>query len=250
MFKVAETSVLLKYPGDDLEEGKEMASDELWTKLERNFDATMPFVEQTIDRWNSQTQVLGNLKKNAKSHFNQTIVAQVNSMLSQTDQHKRIIDKTQLKREVYRVLGHGPEDFHQERDSNIYNDQDFYQVLLGDFLQQNEDDGSEEENLDPEQQERERHYLGNADLGLTRKAMARKAAIKVQPKKDVDRKASKNRKIKYVVHDKILNFMPARENLQKMEGKTAIVGNLFGRRLLAKADDKKRTETDDGVRLI
>lgn len=29
-----------------------------------------------------------------------------------------------------------------------------------------------------------------------------------KPKKDVDRKASKNRKIRYNIHPKLLNFMP------------------------------------------
>ena len=30
-------------------------------------------------------------------------------------------------------------------------------------------------------------------------------------RKDVDRKASKNRKLRYQVHHKLLNFMPARD---------------------------------------
>ena len=63
--------------------------------------------------------------------------------------------------------------------------------------------------------------------------MARKAMMKQQPKKEVDRRASKNRKIKYVVHDQILNFMTPRENHNKIEGRNAIVENLFGR-ILAK----------------
>ena len=72
MFKIAETNVKLKYPADDLEEGKEeLPLDELWQKLDKNFSLTLPFIEQTIDRWNSQTQVLGNLKQSSqkKSHF-------------------------------------------------------------------------------------------------------------------------------------------------------------------------------------
>ena len=46
--------------------------------------------------------------------------------------------------------------------------------------------------------------------------------------KEVDRKASKNRKIRYVVHDKILNFLTPTDNLAVLEGRDAIVTNLFG----------------------
>jgi hypothetical protein len=88
---------------------------------------------------------------------------------------------------------------HADKDPHLFNDQDLYQFLLGDFLQEHEeDDGSDAGSQDDE---REKHYLGNADLAMTKKAMARKALLKQQPKKDIDRKASKNRKIKYVVHD-------------------------------------------------
>lgn len=126
MFKVAETSIALKYPEDALEETKELKTDDLWQCLDRNFTQTLPFIEQTIDRWNSQTQVIGNLKKNKQSHFQQTIVSQVNSLLAQSDFRQRTIAKTQLKRDAYRVLGCGPEDLHAERDPNLFNDQDLY----------------------------------------------------------------------------------------------------------------------------
>ena len=75
--------------------------------------------------------------------------------------------------------------------------------------------------------------MGNADLNLTKKILAKKKALKAQqqPKKDVDRRASKNRKIRYVVYDKILNFMPPKENLSLFEGKNAIINNFFGKKI-------------------
>jgi hypothetical protein len=120
MFKISETNIALKYPPE--EESKELKTDELWKCIEKNFTQTLPFIEQTIDRWNSQTQVIGNLKKNKQSHFSQTIVSQVNSLLAQSDFRTRTVAKTQLKRDVYRVLGRGPEDLHADRDPNLFND--------------------------------------------------------------------------------------------------------------------------------
>lgn len=46
----------------------------------------------------------------------------------------------------------------------------------------------------------------------------------------MDRRASKNRKIRYVVHEKILNFLMPQQNLAALEGKEALVANLFGRK--------------------
>lgn len=114
-------------------------------------------------------------------------------------------------------------------------------------MQEHDDAGSEAGSQDDD---KEKHYLGNADLGLTKKAMARKALMKQKPKKEVDHRASKNRKIKYVVHDKILNFMPSRDNSSKVEGREAIVSNLFGRRIEPPSQRKRQFNTEDAVRLI
>ena len=66
---------------------------------------------------------------------------------------------------------------------------------------------------------------------MTRKFLQRRQQMKEQgakAKKEVDRRASKNRKIRYVVHDKILNFLNPQQNLQAVEGRQALVANLFG----------------------
>ena len=68
---------------------------------------------------------------------------------------------------------------YSERDANLYNDQDFYQVLLADFLQANEDAVSDNESQD----ETEKRYLGNADLNITKRLLERKKSMKTQPKK-------------------------------------------------------------------
>lgn len=48
-------------------------------------------------------------------------------------------------------------------------------------------------------------------------------------KKEVDRKASKNRKIRYVVHEKIVNFMTPQDNLSSIhDGRESVLQSLFG----------------------
>ena len=73
-------------------------------------------------------------------------------------------------------------------------------------------------------------------------------------KKEVDRKASKNRKIRYVVHDKIVNFMTPLENLYLTVGKDNIVANLFGHsngkaEINGKDKDSKKKQKMNGKRL-
>ena len=99
--------------------------------------------------------------------------------------------------------------------------------MLSDFLAAHEYD-----EVDDEADEEQRKLLGNADLSLTQRFLQKKQKMKEsagqQVKKEVDRKASKNRKIRYVIHDKIVNFLVPLENLTLFEGREAIVTNLFG----------------------
>jgi len=77
-----------------------------------------------------------------------------------------------------------------------------------------------------------------------------KEAAGNQVKKEVDRRASKNRKIRYVVHDKILNFMTPLENLKLFEGRDAICSNMFGVRHETSALKKPAVKSGDDVKLI
>ena len=47
-------------------------------------------------------------------------------------------------------------------------------------------------------------------------------------KKEVDRKASKQRKIRYIVHEKLVNFMVPQDNLALGESREAVLRSLFG----------------------
>ena len=80
--------------------------------------------------------------------------------------------------------------------------------------------------------------MDGADLGMTQRFLEKRRKLQdagsVQVKKQVDRRASKHRKIRYVVHEKIVNFMTPLDNLQLMGGvgddssKQSILQSLFG----------------------
>ena len=114
--------------------------------------------------------------------------------------------------------------------------------------------------------EGERRLLGNADIGMTQSYLRKKQRMKEaaggesKRSKEVDRKASKNRKIRYVVHDRILNFLTPIDNLAVLEGREAIVANLFGvstSKVRNSGDSKKPSkkskkadEVKDAVKLL
>ena len=79
-------------------------------------------------------------------------------------------------------------------------------------------------------------YADGADLGMTQRFLERRRKLQeagqTKEKKEVDRRASKHRKIRYVVHQKIVNFMTPQDNLALMGGdettKDNILLSLFG----------------------
>ncbi len=62
-------------------------------------------------------------------------------MLNEEETKAKLVDKLHLKRDSYKVLGRAADDILNERDNNIYNDFDFYQMMLKDFLNSNEEGG-------------------------------------------------------------------------------------------------------------
>jgi len=56
MFRISETDVKLKYPREE-DEDDDLDTDRLWRKLDQNFSQALPFIEQTVDRWNSKTML-------------------------------------------------------------------------------------------------------------------------------------------------------------------------------------------------
>jgi len=73
LFTISETKIDLALP--------ESESD-LYLTVDRNFDQILPFVNETIDRWNSRTTTAKNLGAKSKQ-FGKTILEQVESILNE-----------------------------------------------------------------------------------------------------------------------------------------------------------------------
>jgi len=103
----------------------------VWNTLESNFKNTLPFIEETINRWNERNQTVQTKQKGA---LNKTIISQVSQTLNDRDLRSKAVKKTQFKRATYRVLGADRTGVDDEYDLNLFNDYDLYQSMLSDFL--------------------------------------------------------------------------------------------------------------------
>ncbi|KHJ91733.1 TRAUB domain protein [Oesophagostomum dentatum] len=123
----------------------------------------------------------------------------------------RLLKRTRTKKsDVERIGGN----LEAEEDEEIYDDDDFYQVLLKELI-----DRKTSTTQDPVAMTR---YL----LALHRNAEVEKQAVK---KKYVDHRASKDRKIKYLPIPKLVNFYPALPELVEWshESRNELFKSLF-----------------------
>ncbi|GAB5586550.1 rRNA-processing protein bfr2 [Umbelopsis nana] len=170
--------------------------DKLWDDMSQMNELFTSYRNATIEKWGNKVQIASGIPLNKKfKAFDQNIMTQVSSILGDNE---RLVKRTQLKRTEYQPLGKespAKEDAKEasevdghlaDHDSEIFDDNDFYQQLLKELIESRMVDTD-----DP------------IALGM------RWAALKQnkQKKKTVDTRASKGRRLRYHVHEKIQNFM-------------------------------------------
>ncbi|KAL6560483.1 hypothetical protein OROGR_004042 [Orobanche gracilis] len=183
--------------------------DEEWLQISQMQSRMAVFRNKSIDKWQRKTQVItGAAAIKDKLHaFNQSVSEQVASYMRDPS---KMIKGMQQNRSAIAVFGNvldstetiKQEENYADGDPELLDDSDFYQQLLKEFF----------ETIDPSSSE-------TAFYALKR--------LQTKKRKIVDRRASKSRKIRYNVHEKIVNFMaPRPADLPPMASK--LFENLFG----------------------
>uniref|UniRef100_A0A1D2A909 Protein AATF n=1 Tax=Auxenochlorella protothecoides TaxID=3075 RepID=A0A1D2A909_AUXPR len=169
----------------------------LWRCADAWYEATKPFQDASIDRWQRKTLVAGgNLKA-----LNQPVSHQVAQLMQASD---AVIERTQLERDQTGVIGQPIQPQQAagskpgDRDPETFDDTDFYSTLLKEFLESTE-----------------------------APALTSQKYAGTKKRKIVDRRASKGRKIRYNVQEKLVNFMASRESGSLVLA-SQLFGNLFG----------------------
>lgn len=190
-------------------------------KLDGDFADFKDYRNTTISKWYDRTKVLTPGSKNLKlPAFD--IIRNIEGVLSNKDE---LIKKTQLYKGGYEIIGmknttstarlndadrSNPES-KPVHCSEIYDDTDFYHTQLRELIEFKTNTST-----------------NPADMT---KQFVELQKLRNKIKKVVDTRASKGRKIRYAVHNKMVNFMARNDPTEwSTEAKTELFSSLFGSR--------------------
>lgn len=157
--------------------------------ISQNHKQFVQFRDSVIQKFDDKTKISsGKSNKGAQS---QSVLKQIEFVLNDRE---KLTKRTQLKRSNYKTLGKASvnemdqDGRHiQDYDAEIFDDDDFYQQLLREVIE-----SKCAENTDPVQLSRQWAQLQN---------------MRSKMKRNIDTRATKGRRIRYVVHQKLVNFM-------------------------------------------
>lgn len=202
-------------------------SSSLWKTMQEYEAVNIPKRRATLTKWSQKTNPTTALPRAGR--FSQTPSQQ--PLTSTLDQHlsgpnaEKLVQRTRIPRSCAPIQASS----RVPSDPTIYDDADFYTLLLRELVDQRMADSS---------------AAGPAPLAaISSNGISLPSSRRFKVKKSVDTKASKGRKMRYTVHEKLQNFM-APEDLgtwgERQRGE--LFGGLFGRRVRLGED-----EGGDGV---
>ncbi|KAF1999226.1 TRAUB-domain-containing protein [Amniculicola lignicola CBS 123094] len=198
-------------------------SPEIWSTLQSSDSASLPHRNATLEKWSTKTRSasLANQKSTLSTSATQTLTSVLASTLSNPT---RLIAKTRIPRSCAPLQS----STNIQSDEHIYDDADFYGLLLKELLEARSSSLSNTGVAE---------FVVQAPWQVAREAKTRKV---------VDTKASKGRKMRYTVHEKLQNFMAVEERGSWGERqREELFGSLFGRRVgLGEEVEEEEGESD------
>jgi protein AATF/BFR2 len=206
--------------------------EEIYKIINPLFDNILRISEKIINIWyrktlvysfksNTGNKMLKILNNNFCEHIKSNIESNFASMRKNTmkkSQNEKILGKRHRSTDEY--------------DNEIYNDNDFYSYLLKEFISNKEDVNTNDS--------------ANSRYDLTLQYLLNRQ--KEKKNKNVDTRASKNRKLRFDKHEKIINFMVPMPNHNVNFGRDEIVFSIFG--INKRKQNKNDEEEDIGIQLI
>ncbi|KAK4696906.1 protein AATF/BFR2, partial [Lecanoromycetidae sp. Uapishka_2] len=202
-------------------------SSSLWSEMQQQDSSSLANRRATLTKWSQKTNPAAALTRTNK--FSQTPSQQ--PLTSVLDQHlsgsnlEKLVQKTQIPRSCAPLQATA----HTTSDPHIYDDADFYTLLLRELVDQRMADSNAPA------------YNGAAD---PLPVLVSQKDFKI--KKVVDTKASKGRKMRYTVHEKLQNFMaPDYRGSWGERQRAELFGSLLGRKVQMGEDEDVESGGDD-----
>ncbi|KFY04978.1 hypothetical protein O988_00366 [Pseudogymnoascus sp. VKM F-3808] len=186
---------------------------DIWAAIQASESQSVPKRQATLAKWSARVRntAAAPISRKLNTVAEQSIVDVLSEQLSGSNA-ERLIKRTQMPRSCAPIQVKAK----ITEDENIYDDADFYQLLLKELVDQRMVDSS-----------------SAPSMGAGGQPIAQWAAAKeARTKKNVDTRASKGRKMKFTVHEKLQNFMaPEDRGLWEPEAIDRFFGTLLGQKM-------------------
>ncbi|KAM0277746.1 hypothetical protein ACHAQH_005607 [Verticillium albo-atrum] len=194
----------------DKKRKRDTSTEALWAALQETDARAAKHRRKVLDTWSSKTRnATVEVKSRNLVSSQQSLVASLEDQLFNSD---RLLKRARTPRSCAPVQVAAK----INEDTTVYDDADFYQILLKELVEQRTSDET----------------AAQASGGAL--ATVRWAAMKeARTKKHVDRRASKGRKMRFNIHEKLQNFMaPEDRRGWEQEAIDRLFGTLFGQRMV------------------
>ncbi|PNH45756.1 hypothetical protein VD0004_g2189 [Verticillium dahliae] len=208
----------------DKKRKRDTSTEALWAVLQETDARAAKHRRKVLDTWSSKTRnATVEVKSRNLISSQQSLVASLEDQLLNSD---RLIKRARTPRSCAPVQVAAK----VNEDASVYDDADFYQLLLKELVEQRTSDET----------------AAQASGGAL--ATVRWAAMKeARTKKHVDRRASKGRKMRFNIHEKLQNFMaPEDRRAWEQEAIDRLFGTLFGQRMVLAEAEGEDEEMEDG----
>ncbi|KAM5346467.1 hypothetical protein ACJ41O_009472 [Fusarium nematophilum] len=184
-----------------------MTTEEIWDQMRAEEQRSVKYRADRLEKWSRKVQSVNVTTAGSLGSRSKTLIGALQEQLTNPD--NRLAKRSRVPRScapAQAAKGGAAED------RGIYDDADFYQVLLKELVDQRTVEGG--------------------SSGAAVPTVMLTAANDVKTRKNVDRKASKGRKMRFTVHEKLQNFMaPEDRRAWEQAAIDRFFGTLFGRKM-------------------
>ncbi|UJR27185.1 hypothetical protein I4U23_008481 [Adineta vaga] len=225
-----DTTEIFKTLSKRLKNGEQAVDEE----LNKTYEHFVPERDAVIQKWFERTRAFS--KQSKTTTVEQSPLVQIKEIMSLPD---RLIKRTQTNRIDYDLVcppsspnntSETLTDLTTKFNCELFDDGDFYHQLLREYI--------------------ERKTASITDPDQISKHWAQLRKLRTKLKKNIDTKASKDRKIRYNVHKKLVNYMAPIDRCSFTdEAKSDLFTSLFGTQKLTTTDIQYTTPVND-IRII
>lgn len=198
-------------------------SSEIWASIQASEASSQNYRKAILEKWSTKTRAVKATSNDGR--LNATAQQTLTDVLeSQLANSTHLVARTQAPRSCAPLQAASS----RVADPNIYDDADFYGLLLKELLDRRSADLSAQGTAE---------FVVQAPWQVSREAKTKRA---------VDTKASKGRRLRYTVHEKLQNFMaPEDRGGWEERQRDELFSSLFGQRLGLGEHDEGQSDQDD-----